>query len=520
MNPEWSEHVDVLVVGSGPAGAAYARTIRNGAPTAVILMVEAGPVIAEPPGLHVANILDPQERARAQVASQGPDTYPYPLTWETASEQDREQALLQRPGLFRVGSGPLSGNGFPAAQAASNVGGMGSHWFGCCPRPSDTERIPFLDAGELDAAFEVAERYLQVSATQFADSAFAAHVRERVGGVVDEGRPAHRRVQAMPMAVRLTDHGVERSGPNVILGDLLSGADPSFELRARTLCRRVILDGERACGVELEDLETGAVRRVSADVVVVAGDSLRTPQLLFASGVRPPALGRHLNEHPQVSVMARVHGAGDTGGRSREQGETAVMANTAAVSVAASGVTWIPYDAKTFPAHGNLVQVDPASLPGPQADDPTPVLSVHLFLPQEVRPENAVEFDDERTDWLGMPAMRMHVDYSTYDLEVIENAKADALRIAWALGAPFEGEDPWVLPAGSSLHYEGTVRMGPVDDGTSVCDSTSRVWGTDNLYVGGNGVIPLTTACNPTLTTVALAVLAGQHIAATLATAG
>src|SRR3712207_8757764 len=44
--------------------------------------------------------------------------------------------------------------------------------------------------------------------------------------------------------------------------------------------------------------------------------------------------------------------------------------------------------------------------------------------------------------------------------------------------------------AGSSLHYMGTVRMGAADDGTSVCDSYSRVWGVPGLVLAGNGLNP------------------------------
>ena len=77
-------------------------------------------------------------------------------------------------------------------------------------------------------------------------------------------------------------------------------------------------------------------------------------------------------------------------------------------------------------------------------------------------------------------------------------------------------EEPELAAGGSSLHYMGTVRMGEANDGSSVCDQYSRVWDVGGLYVGGNGVIPTSTAVNPTLTNVTLAWRAANRIASEL----
>ena len=45
---------------------------------------------------------------------------------------------------------------------------------------------------------------------------------------------------------------------------------------------------------------------VTAGAVIVAADSLHGPQLLYASGIRPWALGRHLNDHYQVTILAEM----------------------------------------------------------------------------------------------------------------------------------------------------------------------------------------------------------------------
>ena len=99
---------------------------------------------------------------------------------------------------------------------------------------------------------------------------------------------------------------------------------------------------------------------------------------------------------------------------------------------------------------------------------------------------------------------------------MIAEAHAAVQRAGDALGESLDGRAPIRFPSGASLHYQGTVRMGAAKDRTSVCGPTSEVWDVDGLYVAGNGVIPTATACNPTLTAVALSVAGARDIAQSL----
>ncbi|MFC7593266.1 GMC oxidoreductase [Nonomuraea antimicrobica] len=133
---------------------------------------------------------------------------------------------------------------------------------------------------------------------------------------------------------------------------------------------------------------------------------------------------------------------------------------------------------------------------------------------KDIQFRDRVEFSETETDFYGMPKMTVHYSHTDQDLRTIQRLKENARRSADRIGAL--AEEPELAAGGSSLHYQGTVRMGAADDGASVCDQYLKVWGVDNLYVGGNGVIPTSTAANPTLTTVALAWRAATRIAARL----
>ena len=485
---------DVIIVGSGPSGSAYARILHEEAPQLNVLMVEVGPALTSRPGVHVKNIADVQDRESAQQASQGPATSFAPQASTPGSG---------RPGTFLLSTDGLSSE-MPAAAMSSNVGGMGAHWTCACPRPGGSERIAFLDDAVMDAALADGERLLAVTSEAFKDAPFSSVVRKRLAaGIPRAGAAA---VQPMPLAVHRDDDGtITWSGTDIVLGPLAETAFGTFELRAETLCQRVLLnDGGQATGVALKNLRTGEEYTVGARTVVVAADALRTPQVLFASGVGLPALGRYLNDQPQVITAVRLPS-------DSVAAEPALTGTPGAAKL--SGVSWVPFTDEE-PFHGQVMQMDAS--PIKLADDdqvlPGSIVGLGWFCATETVAENRVEFSADDVDHYGMPRMSIHYKLTPADFATIEAAKAAVIRAGQALGTFLDDRPPFLLPAGTSLHYQGSVRMGRHDDGQSVCGPDSHVWGTQGLYVAGNGVIPTSTACNPTLTSVALAVLGARAI--------
>ncbi|WP_460912202.1 GMC oxidoreductase [Spirosoma areae] len=515
---------DVLIIGSGPVGATYARLISEQAPQATILMVDAGPRLTQQAGQHTKNIVDGAARDAAQVRSQGNHQSPYPLTTvheRAAAAQSGTLSieLLARAGVHLVAEtvADLSQSGMPAAALSTNVGGMGAHWTCACPSLGNGEKIPFLTDTELAAYYQKARALLHVTQHAFPDSPEALAILNVLGDLFNPILSSDRQVDRMPLACQTDASGARYwTGPDVILGELADQAyTGNFTLRSDTICRQLLhINGpghdRHVTGAIVEHLPTNQPEQIDAKIVIVAADALRTPQLLWASHIRPKALGHYLNEHPFIFSFAEL----------KEEFIDKSLAsayNPAGRTEPTVGVFWVPFDAPNHPFHGQVMHMDVSPLKIETHGNPRHIVGLGWGALKEMRYEDCVVFSETETDYLGMPKMAFQYQLTEQDLMTIAGAKAAQAKALTAFGKVIQEGEQTLMPPGSSLHYEGTTRMGVTDDGTSVCDTYSQVWGFDNLFVGGNGVIPIATTSNPTLTSIAMSIRAFERVLEQLA---
>lgn len=514
----------VAIVGSGPIGSAYARLVLEENPDARVVMFEAGPQLTAVPGESVRNIADPDEKARAREMSQGPQAGAYRESLGIPAGAVVEGMFTARQGTYLLdfgGDGSAHAPTFPAAAAATNVGGQGAHWTCAIPRPEGSERIPFIGDDEWEELVTTAEGLLHAQSAAFADSAVGGAIRSLLDEAFGAELPEGRGVSTLPVAGDPQPDGSMRwAGADAVLGPLIDPSSPlqRFELRDLTLVRRVEHEDGRATGVTIEDLRTRETSFFAADAVVVAADAFRSPQLLWASGIRPAALGRYLTEHPVVITtvaldaerMQRFATEADLA-EELERRSYNPADPVAAVNRIPFSEPGHPFSLQVMYAENPPFQLDPAH---PAAGNKWGYVNMGYGMRKFPRVEDGVTFSDEELDYRGFP--NMTIEYALTDAENAEIAEATArLRRAGEALGTFVAE-PRLLPNGSSLHYQGTMRMGETDDGTSVADPFSRVWGFENLVVGGNALIPTPTTVNPTLMSVAIAVRGARSLAAEL----
>lgn len=476
-----------LVIGSGPVGSTFAQLLVTAGID--VTMIDAGGPRSTEVGHHLRN---------ETIYQHNPDTFAEVIRSSAMRISVPPARKSESDSHINPEQDPATNLG--ASRVARAVGGMGIFWACATPRAHPVvEHIPFVGEGELSRLYGVAEELLHTTS-----GAYEMSVQGRV--VAEKLKESGYEVRGLPLAVErlsVDPPRVHWSGPEIILkgGDRHAPSvadDPRFTLLAEHLCTSLVHSGGRVVGAVVRDLTTGTERTLAADTYVVAGGSVLTPQLLWASGIRPDALGRYLCEQTMATCQVALC---DDLARQLDEGPAVVEPNL-----------WIPA-AEERPWHAQLHRGIFGYAAVPDDVDQRTVIDLVWFSTCDVRRDNAVTFSERVTDPYGLPQPTFHFRPSTADRARADDMVTDMAKAATVLGKFLPGAEPAFLEAGFALHITGTTRMG-ADARESVVDPYAKVWGLDNLYLGGGGVIPAGIACNTTLTSMALAVRAAEAIAA------
>lgn len=522
--------VDVLIVGSGPVGSTFARKLVEAGRS--VYMVDMGAQHSLRPGEHLKNSFLYQRNVDlfASVIRGHLHNLSVPTNDQPVMTLD--------PGAYHIDKSKFRGftlnnqnpeqdpeTNLPGAGVTYAVGGMMTHWTCATPRHHPTlERSDVYTDAEWDRLYDEGEKLLNTNKNEFDDSIRHVIVRDTLQKEFSE-LPDGYGVQNLPLAVeRRKDNPqfVHWTGTDTVLGPLADGHqdEEPFILKAQHRCTRLVpsSDGSRIEYAEVQNLMEWKTIHIKANTYVVACNAYLTPQVLYNSGIRPDPLGRYLTEqpmsfcqivlkqdivdrileHPQFSERVKAH---------REQNPHDPVPIPEGEP---EPQTWIPVS-EDRPWHCQIHR-DAFSYGdvAPNVDTRL-VVDLRWFGIVEPHPESRIYFSDKHLDSFGMPQPTFEWILYDEDRRNQHRMMGDMLRAANALGGFLPGSEPQFVAPGLPLHVTGTTRMGTSPD-DSVVDENSQVWGIENLYLGGNGLISRGSASNPTLTSVAMAVKAAEHI--------
>lgn len=520
---------DTLIVGSGPVGSTFARQLVEAGQS--VYMVDAGAKLSQRPGEHLKNSFLYQRnlnlfssviRGHLNLVSVPSNNQPVATLDPSAYQID----LGRYQGFVHNNQNPEQdpARNLPAAAVAYGVGGMATHWTCASPRHHpDLERSDLIPADEWDILYQGAEGLLGIRTDAFEHSVRHQVVRDALCSEYANLTEPYG-VQNLPLAVKRHHSNpqyVNWSGADTVLGPLADGQhDDLFSLLPEHLCKRLIrsADGTRVEYAEVQDLRQWQTLRVEAENFIVAGGSVLTPQLLYASHIRNEPLGRYLTEQPVAFCQIVLHQTLVDAIKSdarfadsvREHGKRHPEDPVPIPTIDPEPNVWIPVS-ENRPWHCQIHR--DAFHYGDLAPniDGRLIVDLRWFGAIEPNIDNRVAFSDVHQDLFGMPQPTFTFMLSQEDRVSQHAMMRDMLRAANALGGFLPGSEPQFVLPGLPLHSAGTTRMGDNTE-TSVVDSNSNVWGMKNLYLGGNNVIPRGTASNPTLTSVAMALKAAWHI--------
>ena len=287
----------------------------------------------------------------------------------------------------------------------------------------------------------------------------------------------------------------------------------NLTVRPNVVVRRIVFEGKRAVGVEVES--GGEVFLMEADQVVLAAGAMASPQILMLSGVGPadhlhdlgipvihelPGVGQNLRDHPIVAVICKVRD-------DHEQDPRAPRTQTA-----------LRYTATGSPDRNDM-QITASSFS-------TPIGGADPFEPGGVRIQCILELADGAGE-VRLSANNPHVqpllNYHYLEEERDVERLREAVRISVGLlehnvFGPIVEEiqqpaaedlasdaalDNWMRrTVFNTTHASGTCKIGPASDPMAVVDQYLNIHGLEGIKVADASVMPNVIRANTNCTTI------------------
>ena len=276
----------------------------------------------------------------------------------------------------------------------------------------------------------------------------------------------------------------------------------NLTIRSNVVATRILFDGKRACGVEVES--GGEKFTVEGEEIVLSAGAIKSPQLLMLSGIGPadhlrsfgipvvhdsPGVGQNLKDHPALGVRSRLK-PGFSLGPNPPRYQTGLRYTS------------------TGSSKRNELIIQSQHLPPPKGGSRIPEEGIIIQVNCSLR-ENAStgELRLTSTD----PHVQPHFEYrylqdpwdrqrlregvrlclKLLEHEALSDLMEQRLSPADEDLASDEALDAWLLrTVGTLQHMSCTCKMGPASDPMAVVDQYCRVRGVEGLRVVDTSVMP------------------------------
>lgn len=124
--------------------------------------------------------------------------------------------------------------------------------------------------------------------------------------------------------------------------------------------------------------------------------------------------------------------------------------------------------------------------------------------------ENKITLDTENKDQWGLPLVKVHFEYGSNDLAMMEHMTKSSEEMLKSAGFENVGSFRNSPPPGSAVHEMGTARMG-VDPKTSVLNKYNQMHDVKNVFITDGSCMTSSGCQNPSLTYMALTARACKY---------